>query len=449
MKSRTFSSFAYPNFRLWFVSNLVAATATWMQRVAQTWVVLVELTDNSTFAVGLLTALQFAPQLVMGLVGGALADWVNKRRFLQLNQAVIAIQGLVMGAVLLGGWAQLWHVYLIAFVTGCFDALSSSVRMTFISETVPKESLPNAIGLNSASFNLARLLGPAAAGVMIAWLGTGWVFVVTAVIFLVPILLLAVMCESSFYPLAHRPRHKGMIREGFAYARTRSDVKAIILLIIVTSGLGFNMQMTQAIMATQVYGKGPGEYGLLGSMLAIGSLCGALLAARRTRPRFALVLGAIFAFGVAESVLALAPSYWAFALLSVPTGFCMLSILTGANALLQVSTPEELRGRVLSIYFSFNLGSTLVGAPTVGWIGEVFGPRWTLLVGGIACILVSGAVFLWARRAWEVRLRPARHWPFLDIDGPRERAAFRVKTPTCRVEDSDPREPGHHPAGCC
>lgn len=443
MSSKTFFSLRYPNFRLWFVSNLFGATAVWMQRVAQIWVVLVVLTKGDAFAVGITTALQFLPQLVVGLWGGSLADWVNRRKFLQFTQSVIAAAGLALGAMLLLEVAKLPHVFVFAFAIGVCDALSIPLRQTFLSEMVPPEALPNAVGLNSTAFNIARLIGPALAGVLIAIFGPGWVFVLNFLIFLVPIVTLAMMREEHFYPVARGERHKGMIVEGFRYVHSRSDLKAIVLLIFVTGGLGFNLQMTQALMATEVYGRGPGEYGLLGSMLAIGSLSGALAAARRTRPRFALVVGSIFAFGVFESIMAISPSYWFFALASVPVGFTMITILTGANALIQVSTPEALRGRVLSIYFLFNLGATPLGSPFVGWVGKHFGARWSLGVGALACIGIALVVFVWAMLAWRVKLRLMRSYPFILIDGPRERYYRQGRGD---IQAVDPEDPGYRGA---
>ncbi|MDD7541025.1 MAG: MFS transporter [Mobiluncus porci] len=438
LASKTFLSLNYPNFRLWFVSNLFAATATWMQRVTQIWVVLVILTHNDAFAVGLTTALQFLPQLFVGFLGGALADWVERRRFLQITQTGTALLGLLLGILILTDTAHLYHVYAIAFATGIIDSLTVSLRQTFLSELVPKKALPNAVGLNSTAFNIARLIGPALAGVFILILGPGWVFVLNFAIFVIPVVTLALMKKEHFYPVARGERRKGMIREGFHYVRARSDLKAIILLITLTGAFGFNLQMTQAFMATGVYGKGSGEYGLLGSMMAIGSLAGALMAARRTRPRFALVVSSVFIFGVMEALLAISPSYWLFAILSIPAGFAMITIITAANALIQISTPEELRGRVLSIYFVFNLGSTPIGSPFVGWVGDTFGARWSIGVGAIACIGVALVVFVWAMLAWKVKLLPTRHWPFFQIEGPRERYYRCDPINTQAADPSDP-----------
>lgn len=438
LASKTFYSLRFANFRLWFVSNLFAATAMWMQRVAQIWVVLVVLTDNDAFAVGMTTALQFLPQLIFGFFGGALADWMDRRLMLQITQFGVALLGLILGLLLLTGSAQLFEIYLIAFVTGIFDALAISQRQTFISELVPADCLPNAVGLNSMAFNIARLIGPALAGVLIAVLGPGWVFVINTVIFVIPVVTLALMRRENFFVVKRGVRRRGMIREGFAYVQSRSDLKAIIFLITLTGAFGFNLQMTQAFMATDVYAKGPGEYGLLGTMLAVGSLSGALLAARRAHPRFAMVISGVFFFGLAEALLALCPTYWAFAVMSIPAGFFMITLLTAANALIQTSTPESLRGRVLSIYFVFNLGATPIGSPLVGWVGKIFGARWSIGLGALACMGAAIAVFIWALFAWQLRFSWQRRWPFLLMEGPRERHYDCGPSPLHTVYPVDP-----------
>lgn len=421
--AKTFDSLKYPNYRLWFISNSVSATAVWMQRVCQIWVVLTVLSDNSAVAVGIVTALQFLPQMVLGPWGGVLADWANRRRLIQTTQITVALLGLVLGILLVTDTAHLYHVYTIALFTGIAEALTSAVRNTFLSELVPTSALPNAISLNSTSFNIARLIGPALAGVLIDVFGPGWVFIINCAFFAVPVITLAIMKNEHFFPTTPVPRHKGMLREGFAYVTTRSDIIAILILIACVSGLGLNFQMTQALVATEVYGRGAGEYGLLGSMLAIGSLAGAMLSARRSAaPRFYRVLGYAFVFGILEGAAALAPSYEIFALIMVPTGFAMLTFLISCNTLIQVSVPNELRGRVLAIYFAVNLGVTPIGAPLVGWIGEEFGPRWSLGVGAIGSVVAALVVFAWMKSKWDVEFFRRDHWPYVGIDGPRQRA---------------------------
>lgn len=442
--SRTFTSFKYHNYRIWWISNIFASTATWMQRVAQDWVVLMVLTDQSGFAVGVVTALQFLPQLLLSIPAGMVADRFNRRRIIQICQCVVALCGLLTGILLLTGVAALWHIYIIALITGVADCLTSPARQAFVSELVTKEDLPNAVGLNSTAFNSARLIGPGLAGFVIAGIGPGWVFIANFVLFIVPVLGLALMDSARLYRPEKTSRTKGMMQEGLRYVQNRTDIKAIIAILTVVGALGLNFQLTQAVMATRVFGKGAGEYGLLGSIMAIGALAGALQAARRRQPRvFTVVVSAVL-FGVLEGALALAPTYEVFALLLIPTGFVMLSLLTSANAAIQISTDEEIRGRVLSIYFLFFLGTTPIGAPIIGWVAEHWGPRWSLGVGAIASLLVALIVGLWLWRHWKVDVTLRASRPFVSIEGPRERAMRRRKerAERQRIMDNQSRDTG-------
>ncbi|MDU5307739.1 MAG: MFS transporter [Varibaculum cambriense] len=442
--SRTFTSFKYHNYRLWWMSNIFASTATWMQRVAQDWVVLMVLTDQSGFAVGVVTALQFLPQLLLSIPAGMVADRFNRRRIIQICQCIVALSGLLTGILLLTGVAALWHIYIIALITGVADCLTSPARQAFVSELVTKEDLPNAVGLNSTAFNSARLIGPGLAGFVIAGIGPGWVFIANFVLFIVPVLGLSLMDPARLYRPEKTSRTKGMMREGLRYVQNRTDIKAIIAILTVVGALGLNFQLTQAVMATRVFGKGAGEYGLLGSIMAIGALAGALQAARRRQPRvFTVVVSAVL-FGILEGALALAPTYEIFALLLIPTGFVMLNLLTSANATIQVSTEEEIRGRVLSIYFLFFLGTTPIGAPIIGWVAEHWGPRWSLGVGAIASLLVALIVGIWLWRHWKVDVTLRASRPFVSIEGPRERAMRRRKerAERQRIMDNQSRDTG-------
>ena len=443
--SRTFTSFKYHNYRLGWMSNIFASTGLWMQRVAQDWVVLMVLTDQSGFAVGVVTALQFLPQLLLSIPAGMVADRFNRRRIIQICQCIVALSGLITGILLLTGVAALWQIYIIALVTGVADCLTSPARQAFVSELVTKEDLPNAVGLNSTAFNSARLIGPGLAGFMIAGIGPGWVFIANCVLFIVPVLGLAFMDTTRLFSREKTSRTQGMMREGLRYVQNRTDIKAIIAILTVVGALGMNFQLTQAVMATRVFGKGAGEYGLLGSIMAIGALAGALQAARRRQPRvFTVVVSAVL-FGILEGALALAPTYEIFALLLIPTGFVMLNLLTCANATIQVSTDEEIRGRVLSIYFLFFLGTTPIGAPIIGWVAEHWGPRWSLGVGALASLLVALIVGLWLWRHWKVDVTFRASRPFLTIEGPRERAMRRrqERAERQRIMDHQSRDTGN------
>jgi len=403
--STTFSSLKYPNYRLWFGAALVANVGTWMQRVAQDWIVLTVLSDESGVAVGLTTALQFVPFLLLSPWAGVLADRLPRRRLLMATQGGMGVLALALGALVLSGRVELWHVYVFALLLGVVSALDSPARQTFVADMVPPEKLPNAVGLNSASFNAARLIGPGVAGLLIAAVGSGWVFVINGFTFAATIVALAAMNVRELRSVPAAPRARGQIREGVRYVRGRTDIMVIMVVMFVVSTFGLNFQLTSALMARVEFGRGAGEYGILGSVLAIGSLTGALLAARRERPRVRLVIGSAFAFAVSTAVLALMPTYPSFVVACIPVGLASLTMMTAANTTLQVSTDPVMRGRVMALYVMVFQGATPIGSPVVGWIGEAWGPRWSILVGSIATFLVASGATAWAVRRWRLRVR--------------------------------------------
>lgn len=403
--SPTFASLRYYNYRLWFGAALVANVGTWMQRVAQDWLVLTVLTDHSGVAVGVVTALQFAPVLFLSAWAGVLADRVDSRKLLMFTQTALGVLALALGALVLSGQAELWHVYIFATLLGCVTAIDNPVRQTFVAEMVPAEKLANAVGLNSAGFNAARLVGPGAAGLLIAAFGPGWMFIINGLTFAAVIVAMTRMRVSELNRLPIAPRAKGQIREGLRYVRNRSDIIVIMVVVCVVSTFGLNFQLTSAVMATEEFGKGAGEYGVLGSILAIGSLAGALLAARRERPRVRLVIGSAFAFGVAAGAMALMPTYLTYALASIPVGFASLTMMTAANSTIQMTTDPQMRGRVMALYMMVFLGATPIGSPIVGWIAEAYGPRWSIGIGSITAILVAIGAAVWTRRNWDYTVK--------------------------------------------
>lgn len=403
--SPTFASLRYVNYRLWFAGALVANIGTWMQRVAQDWLVLTVLTDDSGVAVGITTALQFAPILVLSAWAGLLADRLDRRKLLIATQVAQGVLAAGLGVLVLSGAAELWHVYVFAGLLGCVSAIDAPVRQTFVADMVPPERLSNAVGLNSASFNAARLIGPGLAGLLIAAVGTGWVFVINAVTFAATILSLTAMRRGELHPQERTRGGKGQIREGIRYVRGRSDIVVVMVVVGVVSTFGLNFQLTSAVMARTEFGRGPQEYGILGSVLAIGSLTGALLAARRERPRVRLVIGAAFGFGIASGVMALMPTYELYLLACIPVGFASLTMMTAANSTLQMSTDPAMRGRVMSLYMVVFLGATPVGSPIIGWVAETLGARWAIGIGSVSALLVAAGAAVWARNHWHLTVR--------------------------------------------
>jgi len=413
--SPTFASLSIYNYRIFAAGALISNTGTWMGRVAQDWLVLTELTPHSSVALGIVTGLQFAPLAIFAPVSGMIADRFPKRRILFATQSALALTSLLTGVLVVTGAVQLWHIYLLAFVQGVAAALDNPARQTFVSEMVPHESLSNAVGLNSASFNAARLIGPGVAGLVIAGFGTGPAFFLNTLSFVAVLFALSRMRPAE---LNVTPRHrgKGQIREGLRYVRGRPDIILIMALVFVLGTFGMNFQMTTALMATTVFHKGPGAYGLLGSIMAVGSLSAALLSARRPNPRLRILLIAFAAFSVASAAAALAPSYVWFAVLLIPVGLTALTVLTTANSMVQLSVDPAMRGRVMALYMAVFMGGTPLGSPLIGWIGQAWGPRWTILVGSVATGLAVLAAMLYLMRSEEMHVRyHPRQWPRLSF----------------------------------
>ena len=412
--SPTFRSLGNPNYRRYAAGGMVSNTGTWMQRVAQDWLVL-QLTANSGAAIGITTGLQFLPFLLLSPFAGVVADRIPKRRLLQLTNVGMAAPALVLGILAVTGTAQIWHVYILAFVLGIASAFDAPARQSFVSEIVDADDLSNAVGLNSASFNAARLIGPAVAGVLIASLGggavaTGWVILVNAFSYIAPILMLRSLDGHTLQTPALIRREPGQIRAGVQYVLGRPDLMLIMAIVFFAGTFGLNFQLTSALMATEVFGKGATEYGLLGTFLAVGSLTGSLVAASRVRVRHRLVVGAALAFAALEMVAALMPSYLTFALMTPLLGLAALTMITAANTFVQLHTDPGMRGRVMALYMMIFIGGTPFGAPLIGWIGEVIGPRWTLLVGGSMTalgVLASSAVYLYHQRRRDEALAEA------------------------------------------
>jgi MFS family permease len=391
-RSATFASLRVHNYRLYAAGGLISNSGTWMGRVAQDWLVLTELTDHSASALGIATGLQFAPFLLLAPWSGMIADRFPKRRILLTTQSTLLATALLLGALTVTGAVQLWHVYALALVQGLAQAVDNPARQTFVSEMVGPGLLANAVALNSASFHAGRMIGPGVAGLLIAAYGTGVAMLANAASFPLLIVALLVMRARELQP-APLARGRGQIREGLAYVRGRPDLQVVMVLVFVLGTFGLNFQITTALMATRAFGKGPTEFGLLGSVMAIGSLSAALLSARRARPRLRVLLLALAGFTVASGLAALAPTYEWFAVALVPCGLAALTAMTTANALVQLSVDPSVRGRVMALYMAIFMGGTPIGAPLIGRLGDWAGPRWTIGVGTIAVglsVLVVG-----------------------------------------------------------
>lgn len=395
--SRTFASLSIPNYRAYFIGNLVSNTGSWMARTAQSWLVLVTLTNGNAQALGWLTGLMFAPALLLAPTAGWLADRVGKRAIMYNTQAVMGINSLALGLLVISGQVRLWHVLVIATIDGTASALDMPARQAFVSELVPLEGLSNAIGLNSTSFNAARLLGPGLAGALIAWLGTGPVFIVNGLSFAVFMVSLW-MLDLDQADLAPTSRGRGRIVEGLRYVRSRPDLLLLMAIAFMMGTFGFNFGITNALMATEAFGKGPGEYGLLGSAMGVGALAAALLSARRQRPRLRHVVSALGVFTLTSLAATFAPTFTWFALWQILIGLAAITIMVTANSLVQLTIDAGVRGRVMALWGAMTMGGTPLVSPLIGWIGDVFGPRPTVAVGVVAIGVTTVVAALWLLR---------------------------------------------------
>ncbi|MDN5666971.1 MAG: MFS transporter [Renibacterium salmoninarum] len=403
--TRMFSAMKVFNYRLWVTGALVSNIGTWMQRVAQDWLVLTVLTDHSGTAVGITTGLQFLPILILGPWAGLLGDRYSKRKILLITQTAMGSCALILGLLVFTNTVQLWHVYLLALLLGVGSAIDAPSRQAFVSEVVEAPDVPNAVALNATSFNLARLAGPGLAGLLIAWLGTGPAFLINAASFGAVIISLAKMRPAELHPSAKAPRGKGQIREGLRYIKQRPDLLMIMILVSLVATLTMNFQITNALMATAVFNQGPGEYGLLGTVMAVGTLAATLIAARRKSVRMAYIVAAALATGSFTIVAAFAPSFWLFALALIPIGLAAMTFLNLCNTTVQLTTDPAFRGRVLAVYMAVMQGGTPIGAPLVGWVGTALGPRFSLIVGGVAALLAGIAALLILRHRNHTSLR--------------------------------------------
>lgn len=395
--SPTFRSLRNPNYRRYAVGSLISNTGTWMQRVAQDWLVLV-LTGSGT-ALGITTGLQFLPVLLLSPYAGVIADRFSKRRLLQVTQLSMGLASLALGLITVLGVVQAWHVYVIAFVFGIASAFDAPARQSFVSEMVDADDLTNAVGLNSATFNMARIMGPGLAGLMIGALGggawaTGWVILINALSYGAVIWQLERMDRRLLHSPKPLERSPGMLREGVRYVSSQPKMVMILIIVFFAGTFGMNFQITSALMATEVYGKGAGEFGLLGSVMAVGSLTGALMSARRVRIRMRLLVVAGTGFGLASIVAGLLPTYVVFAVFTPVIGFFVLTLLNSANSIMQLESDPQFRGRAMALYMTIVMGGTPIGSPIIGWVGETFGARWTLISGGVLTIAGVGLAVL-------------------------------------------------------
>ena len=387
----TFQSLTSFNYRVWAVGALVSNVGTWMQRIAQDWLVLTQLTHNDATKVGVVMALQFGPQVLLLPFTGFAADHFDRRKLLLATQASMGALALGLGILTIAGLVQLWHVYAFAFFLGCVTAFDAPARQAFVSDLVGDADLSNAVALNSTSFNAARMIGPAIAGVLISNVGSGWVFLLNAASFAAVLCSLTCLHVSELHLKSKALRTNGSLAEGFRYVWNRQDLKCVLFMLFLIGTFGLNFPIFISTMSVSVFHAGARQYGLLTSMMAIGSVGGALLSARRTNSNIAPLLAGAAIFGLSGILAAVMPNYWLFGIALIFVGAAAQTFTTSANSMVQLSTEPVMRGRVMAIFLAVAMGGTPIGAPIAGWVANSLGPRWAL---GVCAASGFGAVIV-------------------------------------------------------
>jgi MFS family permease len=395
--SRTFASLQVPNYRRYFGGQVVSITGNWMQTVAEMWLV-VQLTGNG-LSVGVTAALQFLPILLFGAWGGLLADRISKRRLLAVTQVLAAAPVLALWALVTSGSVELWMVYALVFLRGTVNSVDNPARQSFVIEMVGADRVVNAVSLNSVIVHTARILGPAAAGALIAVFGVGPCFLVNALSFLVMLAALRLMDPKALHSAPEgAPRGRGQLRLALRYVAATPALYIPLAMMAVAGTLSFNFQVLLPLLADFTWNGTASTYAALTAAMGVGSVTGALLAGARGRVSPALLVGSAAAFGGAMLLAAVAPTVELQLAALVPLGAASVTFAAGVNSALQIAVEPAMRGRVMALYSIVFLGSTPIGAPLVGWIADAAGPRAGLLVGAVAALLAAaGARAAFAR----------------------------------------------------
>ncbi len=406
--STTFRSLRTRNYRLYFVAQIVSVSGTWMQSVAQAWLVLRLAPRNQAGVdLGLVTALQFLPMLAFGTWGGLVADRADKRRLLYATQTAAGILALTLGLLTTLHAVRLWHVYLLAIMLGTVNMIDNPSRQTFVLELVGRDDLPNAITLNSVVMNSARVIGPAIAGALIAFVGLAVCFEANAASYLAVIGALWLMRTSELHPSDLVPRAKGQLRAGLRYAWGTPAIRDTLLLVAIVGTFAYNFQVVLALLAKFTFHRGAGTYSALTSLMGGGAVAGGLIAASRNRPTIQRLAVIGIVFGVLILAVALSPVLAVALVAIVPMGAASIWFISTANTTLQLRTQQSMRGRVMSLYAIGFLGSTPIGSPLIGWISKDASPRVALVVGAGATVLASAVTLIRHRRYHQGLTAPA------------------------------------------
>jgi MFS family permease len=393
VRTATFRSLRIFNYRLWAGGALISNIGTWMQRTAQDWLVLTELTHHSATAVGVVMGLQFGPQLLLLPWTGYAADRFDRRKLLMATQAAMGVLALALGFLVITGRVRLWHVDVLGFLSGCVNAVDSPARQTFVSDLVGDDDLSNAVALNSTSMNAAQMIGPSVAGIVIAAVGSGWAILINGASFGVVLASLFYMRMSELHPNTRASQARGNLVEGFRYVRSRPDIVAILWMLFLIGTFGLSFPIFISTLSVRIFHGGANQYGLLTSVMGVGALVGALLAAGWDKPRFGILPIAAAIFGIGFALASIMPNAWLFGVALVIIGVSGLTFTNATSSLMQLSTPPAMRGRVMALRVAIGVGATPIGAPLVGWVADTLGPRWALGVGAASGIAAAAVAF--------------------------------------------------------
>jgi MFS family permease len=389
---RTFHSMRVRNYRLYFFGQIVSLSGTWMQSVAQSWLVL-KLTGSGV-ALGLVTALQFLPILLAGPWGGVVADRADKRKLIIGTQATSAALAVALGILTVTGAVQLWTVYLFALLLGIVTLVDMPTRQAFVMEMVGPSDITNAVSLNGVVVNASRIVGPAIAGLLIATVGIGVCFLVNGGSFLAVIVGLVMMRPHELHPEPRAPRRRGQLVEGLRYVWDTRELRLPLLLMAVIGTLAFNFSVVFPLLTDVTFHHGAQAYGSLFSLMGLGAVVGGLVVATRNRATPRLLAGAAIAMGIALTLGAWAPTLAVEMAFVIPMGAASTVFIAVANALLQLRARPEMRGRVMALFSMVFLGTTPIGGLLVGWVCEQWGPRAGLALGGVASAVAGAAALI-------------------------------------------------------
>ncbi len=390
VRASTFKSLAVRNYRIYFIAQIISVSGTWMQTVAQAWLVL-HLAPPSQQGVdlGVVTALQFLPMLLFGTYGGLVVDRVDKRRLLYFTQSSAGLLALVLGVLTQAGVVELWEVLVLATLLGFVNMVDNPARQTFVLEMVGREDLPNAVSLNSVVMNSARVIGPAIAGALIALVGLAVCFEANAASYLSVIIGLSLMHRSQLHRSASVVRARGQLRQGLRYVWQTPGLRQPLVLVAVVGMLAYNFQVVLALFAKLTFHGGAGTYSALTALMAAGAVVGGLVVASRSRPDIHRLTAVGVGFGILMMAVALSPTLPVALAVIVPMGALSIAFIATANATLQLRAEPSMRGRVMALYAIAFLGTTPIGSPLVGWISQASSPRTALAVGALATVAAS------------------------------------------------------------